>query len=438
MKEILLCYWQKYNQYYKPIEIDTELKVCKMVVAKNKRDKSITKDKIAKVEQYPDWKFIIYKNAFKTAEQNFLDVMRVPGEYKKKLNELTDFKRNGLVDSEKAMWEIAYIFQKGFDDCISDKDRHFRQRVKTLYTEILTEKSCNDNQRSYNQRIPAEIKELAKSKRLFVERVDDYIFKNGRRAKTNKAEKQKIRERKPCGYLIRNEYGKAIVGNGYTMTSANVVEFIQKYSPLDDVSKPLPHTVRDKKSKQKPLSLFWNLIHSNNATDRKNAANVSFVSKIPERDIAIDILKKLVVEDSDLQVRKTIMETLHTFNAVDDELLKQYRRKNNSEPKKSQFGHLKSVDKEDRFFEYTNILIGLTGRKNSKRHKNLEKREYNSGVSLDIISRIKLWNPNACIVKSGGKNGKFQIAGCNNVCVNFTDENEIVKWLDDEMQKEKV
>jgi len=438
MEEILLCYWQKYNQYYKPIEIDTELKVCKMVVAKNKRDKSITKDKIAKVEQYPDWKFIIYKNAFKTAEQNFLDVMRVPGQYNQKFNELSDFKRNGLVDSEKAMGEISYIFQKGFANCISDKDHHFRQRVKTLYTEILMEQSRNDNQKTYDQHIPAEVIELAKSKRLFIERVDDFITKNGRRAKTNKIEKQKIRERRSCGYLIRNEKGKTIVGNGYTLTSANVVEFIQNYIPCDDVSKPLPHTIRDKKSKQKPLSVFWNLIHSQNVEDRRTAANVSFVSKISEREIVLELLKKSVIEDSDLQVRKTIMETLHTFNAVDDELLKQYRRNNNSEPKKSQFGHLKSVDKEDRFFEYTNILNGLTGRKNSKRHKNLEKREYNSGVSLDIISRIKLWNPNACIVKSGGKNGKYQIAGCNNVCVNFTDEDEIVKWLDDEMQKEKV
>ena len=37
----------------------------------------------------------------KTAEQNFLDVIRVSGCYNQKLNELMDFKRNGLVDSEK-------------------------------------------------------------------------------------------------------------------------------------------------------------------------------------------------------------------------------------------------------------------------------------------------------------------------------------------------
>lgn len=436
MEEKLLVYWQCHNQYYKPIEVDTENRIVKMIVAKNKRDRTVTRDKIAKVELCPEWEFIIYKNARKTAEQNFLDVMRVPGEYKKKLNELTDFKRNGLVDSEKAMWEIAYIFQKGFGDCISDKDRHFRQRVKTLYTEILTEKSRNDNQRSYNQRIPAEIKELAKSKRLFVERVDDYIFKNGRRAKTNKAEKQKIRESKPCGYLIRNEYGKAIVGNGYTMTSANVVEFIQKYSPLDDVSKPLPHTVRDKKSKQKPLSLFWNLIHSNNATDRKNAANVSFVSKIPEREIAIDILKKLVVEDSDLQVRKTIMETLHKFNAVDDALLEQYKKKNSREPRVSQCNHLKDMDKNQRYYEYTKIISSLKGRKKSNKQKKLEKREIQTGIDLDIIGKLKQLNPNACIVMSGGKHGKYQLAGYKNVCVNFTDETEIMNWINEEIKKE--
>lgn len=432
MEKKKLVYWARYNQYYRPIEIDAENKVCKMIVAKNKRDKSITRDMIAKVELCPEWRFIIHKNNYKTAEQNFLDVMRMPGCYNQKLNELSDFKRNGLVDSEKAMGEIAYIFQKGFDDCISDKDHHFRQRVKALYAEIMMEQSRNDNQRTYDQRIPAEIIELAKSKRLFVERVDDYIFKNGRRAKTNKAEKQKIRERKPCGYLIRNEKGKTIVGNGYTLTSANVVEFVQKFVPCNDLSKQLPHTIRDKKTKQKPLSLFWKLIHSENATDRKNASQKSFVSKISEREIVLDILRKLVVEDSDLQVRKTIMETLHSFNAVDTELLEQYKKKNIREPKTSQLNHLKTMDKDDRFFEYTDILNGLTGRKKSKHQKDLEKRELKSGVSLDIIRMLKQLNPNACIVKSGGKNGRFQIAGYN-VCESFKEEKDILMWLDKEM-----
>lgn len=47
------------------------------------------------------------------------------------------------------------------------------------------EQSRNDNQRTYDQRIPTETIKLAKSKKLFVERVDDFIVKNGRRAKTN-------------------------------------------------------------------------------------------------------------------------------------------------------------------------------------------------------------------------------------------------------------
>lgn len=435
-KSVKLVYWQKYNQYYRPISVNMEEKICKMVLAKNKRDKSITRDKIAKVELCPEWEFVIYKNEFKTAEQNFLDVMRMPGGYNQKLNELIDFKRNGLVDSEKAMGEITYIFQKGFDDCISDKDHHFRQRVKALYTEILMEQSRNDNHRTYDQHIPADIVELAKRKRLLIERVDEYIIKNGRRVKTNKAEKQKIRERKPCGYLIRNEKGKAIVGNGYKLTSANVVEFIQNYVPCDDMSRPLPHTIRDKKSKQKPLALFWDLIHSENVDDRKSAALKSFVSKIPEREIALDILKRRVVEDSDLQVRKTMMETLHSFNAVNDELLKQYKKINNTGPKSNQFDHLRTTDKDSRFFEYTSVLNHLTGRKKSKHQKDLERRELNSGVDLDIIRKLKQWNPNAFVIRNGGKNGKFQIAGCENVCVNFSDERKILEWINN-LEKEK-
>lgn len=436
MEQKKLIYWRIYNQYYRPIEIDEKHKICKMIVAKNKKDKSVTRDMIANVELYTDWKFVIYKNEFKTAEQNFLDVMRVPGHYNQKLNELTDFKRNGLVDSAKAMEEISYIFQKGFNDCISDNDRHFRQRVKALYTEILTEQTRKDNQRTYDQTIPAEIVKLAKSKRLFVERVDDYTIKNGRRAKTNKAEKQKIRERKTCGYLIRNEKGKTIVGNGYTLTSANVVEFVQKFSPYDDMSRQLPHTIRDKKTKQKQLSLFWRMLHSENVEDRQAAAKKSFADKIAEREIVIDILRRMVIDDSDFKVRKTIMETLHSYNAVDEELLKQYKKINNSVPKTSQFNHLKAMDKDERFVGYTKILNSLTGRKKSKHQRGLEKRELTCGVDLEIIKKLKQLNPNACIVNCGGRNGKYQIAGYNGICENFSKEEDILNWLN-KMKKER-
>ena len=95
----------------------------------------------------------------------------------------------------------------------------------------MTEQTKNDNKRSYDQRVPAEIIELAKSKGLLIERNDDYITKKGSRIKSTKKELIKIRESEPCGYLIRDTDKKAIAGFGYKFTSKQVVEFVQKYTP---------------------------------------------------------------------------------------------------------------------------------------------------------------------------------------------------------------
>ena len=95
MEKKTLVYWAKYNQFYKIIEVDSDNKVVRMVVAKNKKDKSITKDMIARVELCPKWQFVIMKNQYITAEENFVNSMRCKAEYARKNNELIDFKRNG-------------------------------------------------------------------------------------------------------------------------------------------------------------------------------------------------------------------------------------------------------------------------------------------------------------------------------------------------------
>lgn len=232
--ETKLVYAERYNQHYRPIFVDEENKVCHMVLAKNRKDKSVTKSMIARVEELPEWQFIIYKNEHITAEDNFLAAMRCKREFNRKLNELMNFKRNGLVDSPVAMNELLRIFNLGFKNMKSDRERRFRQRVKSLYIEICTEEVKNARKVTYDQHVPADIVNLAKEHGLKVEQNDDYTERNGRRVKATKKEKQKIRENKPCGFLVRDSSGRAIAGNGYTFSAAQTVEFIKRHMVMEE------------------------------------------------------------------------------------------------------------------------------------------------------------------------------------------------------------
>lgn len=230
-----LIYSEKYNQHYKPIKFDEENKICYIMVVKNRRDKSIHRDMIARIEKNTDWKFVVMRNQYITAEDNFIRSMRCDGQYMRKLNELHDFKRNGLVDSENAVDEIRRLYSLGYTDVKNRDDRKFRQAVIQLYLDLCVGNVPKQkNKDTYAQHIPGRTKDLAKKKGLFIERVDDYCIINGKRCKAYGKRVESIRKEKPCGYLIRNTDGKVIVGGGYKLSDEQVVAFIDNYEPEPD------------------------------------------------------------------------------------------------------------------------------------------------------------------------------------------------------------
>lgn len=233
IEKIKLVYSKKYNQYYKPIRFDDEDMLCNITVVKNKRDKSIHKDMIAKIEDYPEWKFIIMRNPHITAEDNFIRVMQRDGNYLPKLNELHEFKINGLTDSEVAMNELVRIFHLGFEDVKSREDRKFRQAARNLYIELCIGNATKEERKnSYNQRIPSNIKNLAEKKGIFIERNDEFCkARNGKRVKAGRKAQSSIRAIKPCGYLLRNKAGKVIAGGGYKLSDIQVIELVKEYLP---------------------------------------------------------------------------------------------------------------------------------------------------------------------------------------------------------------
>lgn len=232
-EKIKLVYSQKYNQHYRPIKFDEMNKTCYIIVAKNRKDKSIHRDMIARIEENTDWKFIIMRNEYITAEDNFVRSMNCDGEYMRKMNEIHDFKRNGLMDSEIAVNEVNRLYHSFHGKIKSNEDRKFRKAVSDLYFEIKTDNvpKKNKNFATYAQHVPNKIRNLAQEKGLFIERTDDFCISNGKKVKASNLAKKGIRGTKPCGYLIRNKSGKVIIGAGYKLTDKQVIEFVKKYQP---------------------------------------------------------------------------------------------------------------------------------------------------------------------------------------------------------------
>lgn len=478
MEKKKLVYWARYNQYYRIIEVDTDNNIVKMVVSKNKRDKSITKNMIAKVELCPEWQFIIMKNQYITAEENFVNSMRCNAEYARKINELMDFKRHGLVDSEMAMKELSNIFHRRFRDIKSDKDRHFRNKVKTLYEEILTEQSRNDNKKSYDQKIPSDVIALAKDKGLLIERNDDYITKKGSRVRPTKNELVKIRADKPCGYLIRSaEDKKAIAGVGYKFTSRQIVEFVQKYNPntdfkeIDEMKKKyeefkyvydekkdivykvifnrhadntLVLIVTDKKRakdtiddvfnagynieikefarKETPFEWFYRMSQSEKVSERLTAAKFDSIEGIPEMNIVIDVLKKMVASDPDAEVIRVATDSLKRLGAVDTETVVTYTMKNENAT--------------DYATLYNEFLDSLDGRLHNKKQRRFEKSELSIGIPIETLKKIKSLGVNVCVIRTVNKNG-YNITRYP-VSKVFHTINEIDKWVDNELANRVV
>lgn len=476
MEKKTLVYWAKYNQFYRIIEVDSDSKVVKMVVAKNKRDRTITRDMIVRVELCPEWQFICMKNQYITAEENFVNSMRVSKEFNRKINELIDFKRNGLVDSEMAMNELNRIFHQGFKNVKSEQDRRFRNKVKTLYEELMTEQTKNDNKRSYDQRVPAEIIAIAKDKGLLIERNDDYITKKGSRVKPTKNELIAIRGQKPCGYLIRDTNKKAIAGFGYKFTSKQVVEFVQKYTPyinekekfeimkkkyeefkhvvdaetgvvyrvifnrhsdntlimvktekkfakntMDDVRNAGYNIeIKEFKRKETPFEWFYRMSQSNRIADKRTAAKFDSIEGIQEMSIVIDVLKKMLETETDSVVLSNAKDSLQRLGEIEKEEI--------TAPVSKEEQKQKIISATT----YEELIECLDGKLTNKKQRRLEEREVATELPLEIIKKVKMLGSNVCVVKAVNKG--FNIARYPADRIFYT-VNQLEKWLDNELNK---
>ena len=129
------------------------------------------------------------------------------------------------------MNELIRLYQIGFDSVKSKEDYTLRKAIQRLYNALCCP-SKDDRRATYDQHIPGEIRDLARSKRLFIERVDEvYYDHDGRQRRANKQLQQSIRSQRDCGYLIRNGRGEILIGDGHQLTDQAVCEFIQAYVP---------------------------------------------------------------------------------------------------------------------------------------------------------------------------------------------------------------
>lgn len=227
-EKIKLVYSEKNNQYYRPIEFDDDSKVCKVVVTSNKKDKSIHKDSIARMEQDSGWTFLIMSNPYVTAVDDFIRGTEKGVTQKRMLAVLRKFRVHKLDESEAAMDRLKQLYHEG-----KFKSYKIKNKVNKLYQELCIGKTSHRNRNTYNQHIPADIKELAKSKDLYIIRNDDYKKdSHGRLVKTTKKQRASIRLKYKCGYLIRNGSGKIVAGwGGYSLSDEDVCKFVKNYEP---------------------------------------------------------------------------------------------------------------------------------------------------------------------------------------------------------------
>jgi len=201
---IKLIFSEKYNQFYKPIRVDEDVGTIYMQIIKNRHDKS--------------YAYVTMYDANITAEQHFIKVMSSNCSVNIKLNELKLFKRNMLAESDSAMQILKELAES---ECDPQKDNFLNKKkihntALDIYTSLNHRKIVQDNRSTYDgQIIPEEVKRIALSKRLFVERSDDYCGNPKHPANTN--EKLAIQALYPCGFIVRDRGGIVVAGgkNGF-------------------------------------------------------------------------------------------------------------------------------------------------------------------------------------------------------------------------------
>lgn len=234
MNKIKLIFSEKYNQFYKPIRIDEDVGIVYMQITKNRHDKSIKKNEIAHIEKNRRYKYVVMHDDNVTAEDFFIRTMNGKCYLHDKISELHNFEKNLLVDSECAMKTLQELAEKkvfrGSGQKRPDKTTDIVCNMAwRLFQDINHIKILIDNQDTYNgQDIPSDIKNLALSKRLFIERRDEYVGKPKHPA-TYK-EKASTQRRLPCGFMIKDKGGNVVAGQKYKLSAQEVVDFVKSYT----------------------------------------------------------------------------------------------------------------------------------------------------------------------------------------------------------------
>lgn len=230
-EDIKLVYSAKYgSQYYKPVGTFSNGAI-KLIKVLNPHDANIHKNNIINLDTEPNMSFVIMHNSHITAEENFIKAMRVDKEYKRKLKAIQNFIRDGLCDSPVAMNEVKRIYAEGFKNVHNKKEIHYRQKIRSLFNNLMMPETKNiKNSGKYTQHIPADIRSLARKKGLAIERIDEFWkFKNGYIVPMDKIHREHIKKKRDCGFLIRDKSGQIIVGERYTMSDKQVIEFVTNF-----------------------------------------------------------------------------------------------------------------------------------------------------------------------------------------------------------------
>lgn len=225
MNKIKLIHSIKSNQFYTVMRIDKDVGIVYLQPTKN-RHKDITKSQVAHIEDNQNYKYVVMHDTNTTAEQHFLKIISSDCNIHIKENEVKDFKKNMLMESECAMQILKELSEN------KSKEKLYKlARIK--YFQLTNKQNIKDNRKTYiGQNVPNEIVKLAWTKRLFIERNDDYCGRQAKHISTN-AERKTMQGRYPCGFLVRDKGGIVVAGGRYEMSIPEVIEFVKQYKYIE-------------------------------------------------------------------------------------------------------------------------------------------------------------------------------------------------------------
>lgn len=248
-------YSEKNNQFYQPLKMMANTKTIYMKVVKNHSKEHLSKQEILRMEQYPDYSYVVMHDDDTTAEQHFFDVMNSNRDTYVKLNELDCFIKNMLYESISAIQKLKEIAESPPAKRSADYDslKNIYNKASVIYEKLFHRERIDYNRSTYiGQNLPSEIIQTALSKRLFIERSDDYCKKGSYRVPCSKNERKTMQALYPCGYIVRNISGIVIAGKCFEMNKEQVTDFVNKYVPVKTKKKckyfyKIPISLEDRK-----------------------------------------------------------------------------------------------------------------------------------------------------------------------------------------------